>query len=99
MPNLEGRIESRTPMKVVVDLSSFDIRRTAQDGITENVSVHGARVVTSQPWQRNDLLIVRSLLGNLRARARVVYCQWLGRDSFAIGLQLFATAGNWKSRQ
>lgn len=85
-------------MKVVVDLSSLDIRRSAQDGITENVSVHGARVVTSRPWQEDDRLIVRSLLGNFRSRARVVYCQRLGQDSFAIGLQLFAAAGEWQSR-
>jgi len=34
--------------------------------------------------------------GDFRARARVVYCESLGRDSFAIGLQLLAASGGWK---
>ena len=36
------------------------------------------------------------LPGDFRARARVVYCQSLGHQSFAIGLQLLASAGEWK---
>lgn len=90
------RTEDRTPMKITVDLSSLDIRTPAQEGITENVSPRGARVLTSKPWKPNDRLNVRSLLGNFRSRARVVYCVPVDAGQFAIGLQLFATAGNWK---
>jgi len=96
---LQGRGESRTPLKVMVDLSSLDVRRPAQEGITENVSARGARVVTNKPWQPNERLNVRSLLGSFRSRARVVYCQALGHGSFAIGLQLVAAAGDWMSRR
>lgn len=84
-------------MQVTVDLSSLDLRMPAQEGITENVSPRGARVRTRKPWKPNDRLNVRSLLGNLRSRARVVYCVPVDGDQFAIGLQLFATAGAWKS--
>jgi hypothetical protein len=91
------RTEDRTPMKVTVDLSSLDIRTPAQEGVTENVSPRGARVVTNKPWKPNDRLNLRSLLGNFRSRARVVYCVPVDDEKFAIGLQLFATAGNWKS--
>jgi PilZ domain len=90
------RTEDRTPMKITVDLSSLDVRTPAQEGITENVSPRGARVLTSKPWKPNDRLNVRSLLGNFRSRARVVYCVPVDAGQFAIGLQLFATAGNWK---
>jgi PilZ domain len=85
------------PMKVTVDLSSVDIRTPAQEGITENVSPRGARVLTKKPWKPNDRLNVRSLLGNFRSRARVVYCVPVDEGRFAIGLQLFAAAGNWRS--
>jgi hypothetical protein len=91
------RAEDRTPMQVTVDLSSLDIRTPAQEGITENVSPRGARVLTKRPWKPNDRLNVRSLLGNFRSRARVVYCVPVDQEQFAIGLQLFATAGNWRS--
>jgi PilZ domain len=84
-------------MRVSVDLSSLDLRKPAQEGITENVSPRGARVLTTRPWNPNDRLNVRSLLGNFRSRARVVYCTPVDGERFAVGLQLFAIAGNWKS--
>lgn len=89
------RLEDRSPVRVTVDLSGLDIHTVAQQGITENVSARGARVVTSRPWQPNDHVTVRSLLGNLRSRARVVYCQPLGKETFAIGLELFVSVGEW----
>jgi hypothetical protein len=95
--DISKRAEDRTPMKVTVDLSSLDIRTPAQEGVTENVSPRGARVLTHKPWKPNDRLNVRSLLGNFRSRARVVYCVPVDGELFAIGLQLFATAGNWRS--
>lgn len=97
MQTAANRAEERVSIKVVVDLASLDIHLPAQEGVTENVSVRGARVVTSKPWRPNDRLNVRSLLGNFRSRARVVYCQALKNGSYAVGLQLFAAAGNWRS--
>ena len=95
MKNDAHRLESRLSAQVAVDLSGLDIHAGAQQGITENVSARGARVLTSQPWQLNERITVRSLLGNLRSRARVVYCQPLGKGSFAIGLELFVSVGEW----
>jgi hypothetical protein len=95
--DISKRTEDRTPMKINVDLASLDVRMPAQEGITENISPRGARILTSKPWKPNDRLNVRSLLGSFRSRARVVYCVPVDAGQFAIGLQLFATAGNWKS--
>jgi PilZ domain len=89
------RFENRTPVQVTVDLSGLDIHTAAQQGITENVSARGARVVTNHAWQPNEHVKVRSLLGSLRSRARVVYCQPVGKDTFAIGLELFVSVGEW----
>jgi len=90
------RLEERTPLGVRVDLCSLDVRHPAQEGITENVSAHGARVVSSNPWKLNERLNLWALPGDFRARARVVYCEPLGVHSFAIGLQLLAISGGWK---
>jgi len=95
MQNVSGRIESRTPAQVAVDLSSLDVRTPAQEGVTQNISLHGARIVTTRAWRPQDRLNVRSLRGNLRSRARVVYCEPLAGGSFAIGLELFARTGDW----
>ena len=89
------RLEDRAPVHVTVDLSGLDVHTATQQGVTENVSARGARVVTSKPWQPNDHVKVRSLLGSLKSRARVVYCQPVGKDSFAIGLELFVSVGEW----
>jgi len=97
MDAVVSRSDSRFPLRVTVDLRSLDIRQSAQEGVTENVSAHGARVVTYTPWKPNERLNLRSLMGNFKSRARVVYCEPLGANSFAIGLQLFAAAGDWKS--
>jgi len=95
MPTAANRVEDRTPLKVTVDLSSVDVRLPAREGITENVSAHGARVVVSEALPRELRLNVRSMLGSLRSRGRVVYCESLTNGLFAVGLELFATAGDW----
>jgi hypothetical protein len=91
------RVEIRTPMEVLVDLASIDLRMPAQEAVTENISPRGARVLTTKPWKTNERLNVRSLLGNFRSRARVVYCVPTSENRFAVGLQFFAAAGKWRS--
>jgi hypothetical protein len=90
------RAEDRTPMEVPIDLSSVDVRVPAQEGMTVNVSPRGARILTPKPWKPNDRLNVRSLLGSFRSRARVVYCVPTNDKQFAVGLQFFAAAGQWR---
>jgi hypothetical protein len=99
MDSVVRRLDVRVPLRVTVDISSLDVRNHAQEGLTENVSAHGARVVTSKPLPLNEKFNVRSLLGSLRSRARVVYCEPLGVNSFAIGLQMLAVSGEWNISQ
>src|ERR1700694_2393907 len=96
MQAIARRVEERLPLTGRVDLCSLDVRYRAPEALTQNVSAHGARVVSSNPWKLNDRLNLWCLPGDFRARARVVYCEPLGRNSFAIGLQLLASAGQWK---
>jgi hypothetical protein len=95
MQTIAKRLEDRIPLTVRVDLCSLNVRQRVQEALTENVSPHGVRVVSSRPWRTNERLNLHSLPGDFRARARVVYCEPLGVNSFAIGLQLLAAAGNW----
>jgi PilZ domain len=90
------RVEIRTPMEVIVDMASVDVRMPAQEGVTVNVSARGARVLTAKPWKPNDRLNVRSLLGSFRSRARVVYCVPTSGNQFAVGLQFSAAVGKWR---
>ncbi len=96
MQAVARRLEERLPLTIRLDLCSLDVRFRSQEGITENVSAHGARVVSSRPWKRNDRLNLWSTPSDFRARARVAYCVPFGTGSFAIGLQLLASSGEWK---
>jgi hypothetical protein len=96
MQAVARRLEQRIPMTIRVDLCRLDVRHPTQEALTENVSTHGVRIVSSTSWKQNERLNLWSLPGDFRARARVVYCEPLGLHSFALGLQLLAATGEWK---
>src|SRR5260370_36916509 len=96
MQAIARRLERRIPLSGRVDLRSLDVRHPTQEGLTENVSSHGVRVGSSNPWKRNERLHLWSLPGDFRARARVFYCDSLGHRSFAIGVYMLASSGGWK---
>jgi hypothetical protein len=91
------RAEERTHLKVGVDLCGLDVRTPAHSGVTDNVSHHGARILTSKALISNERVNVRSMMGSYRSRARVVYCVPAEDGLFAVGLQFYASAGNWIS--
>ena len=62
---------------------------------TENVCSLGIRVLTEHARQLDERLMIRSLKGNLRRLARVVYCQRLPDGHFAVGLQFQGGAVKW----
>ncbi len=92
------RTEIRTPMKVLVELCSFE-NVTYEFAYTVDVSSHGARVLTKNPWQSNQQLTVRSVQGNLYSHARVAYCQSVDDRSFAIGVELRQPTADWTESQ
>ena len=91
---LSSRTEIRTPMKVLVELCSFE-NVTYEVAYTVDISAHGARVLTKNPWRSNQRLTVRSIQGNLYSSARVAYCQSAGGSTFAIGVELHQPTADW----
>src|SRR6266581_2506824 len=92
-----GRMEKRSVRAVAVELSSPELSHAPETTFTENVSLHGVRVVTRQPWRVGDRLLVKSLEGDFRSQARVTYCQHLPNNALAVGLELFTHAEEWGS--
>jgi hypothetical protein len=78
-----------------VEISAPDEPSIIEITLTENVSRHGARVVTKRHWELNDSVIVKLLRGNQRLGARIAYCKPLKRDAFAVGLQFSSAVGSW----
>src|SRR5437016_14052272 len=87
----EQRMEARIPTKVGLELSGPDEPLIYEIAFTENVSHHGARVVTKRRWSPNDSVLVKLPQESLPSRARITYCQSLKGDEFATGLQFSLT--------
>jgi len=94
----DTRKEKRNLQKLQVLLSPVEEPLLAELGFTENVSTQGLRVLTDWPWPRDTQLIVRSSENELLERARVVYCQPLSGNLFAMGLEFLTWTGEWIMR-
>jgi hypothetical protein len=88
----EQRTEARIPTRVGLELSGPDEPLIYETTFTENVSDHGARVVTKKRWSQNDNVLVK-LPESPSCRARITYCQHLKEDEFATGLQFSFSSG------
>src|SRR5713226_6167640 len=78
---LSGRMERRLPIIVMVRLAQAERASTdeAERTYTDNISTHGARVFSKQPWQSGDEVTITPLNEQLTTCGQVVYCQRLGR--------------------
>ena len=92
-----GRYEERSATAVAVMLTSPDPVSRTELTLTENISGRGARVVTKILWSAKDYLVIKSFEGDLQSEARVIYSQPLREDIYAIGLELIAPTGSWRS--
>ena len=81
-----GRLEKRVRLAVPVELSTLEDPPTTERTSTEDVCPIGARVVIQQPKEKNECVVMRSLVGGVWTQARVVYCHRLSTGHFAIGL-------------
>jgi hypothetical protein len=94
--SLDGRIEKRIPMGIPVYLGSLGKPRTAERVLTENVSPHGARVVTKRRRQPGEDQWITPLSGQFELPAQVIYCQPLANGDFCVGLDFRGCPVNWE---
>ncbi len=93
----QQRMEARIPTRVGLELSGPDEPPIYEITFTENVSRHGARVVTKRRWSPNDSVLVKLPQESLPFRARITYCQPLKADEFAMGLKFSLVVYDWIS--
>jgi hypothetical protein len=91
----QRRTEARILSTVGLELSGLDEPLVYEITFTENVSRHGARVVTKRRRRPNDSVLVKLPQECLPARARITYCQSLKGDKFALGLQFSLPVYSW----
>jgi hypothetical protein len=83
---LPGRIERRMSVNVIACLASQDAA-IPETVTTENISEHGARVISGRQWNANERVVVSDLFGDFRVTAEVVYCERVKEDQYAMGLK------------
>jgi hypothetical protein len=83
-----GRCYKRVAKQVPVEIARSDPALRKETATSENISVRGLRVSTAHGWRAGDYVLLSSPFTKDASLARVVYCQHLGNQRFAIGLEL-----------
>jgi len=83
-----GRSEKRIAKALEVTAYRSDGSSLPEGTFTENVSRHGARIVTMSELELGGTIEIHLPYGGFRLRGRVVYCQPLFAGKFAAGLLL-----------
>jgi len=90
----DKRTSTRKAARVKLELSSLDESPISEITVTENVSHHGARVLTKNRWEPFENVQVTFLAESALAQARIAYCNPSG-DEFATGLQFSLAISPW----
>jgi hypothetical protein len=90
-------MEKRLPIAIVVRLAPAQDHSVNGEEVayTDNVSVHGARVVSHHPWQTGEMIQVTSLKDENTICGKVVYCQKLPDHRYRIGLNFQNRKVTW----
>lgn len=81
-------MEKRLPISMIVRLGHVQDGPVGGEELTytDNVSVHGARVISRQLWHRGEVARLTSLQDEITVQGKVVYCQKLPDDRYTVGL-------------
>ena len=90
-----GRADKRIKKEMMVELALPNIPQRKESAFAQNVSAHGMRLTTEHIWRPGEHVQLSSLESGFRTQARVVYCQLLETNKFAVGLELFAPTQEW----
>ena len=92
-----GRFERRVAKSEALELLHLGESPTPRvEAITENVSPRGTRVITDSVCVPGESVRLGAPKERLSLPARVVYCQRLGENKFAVGLQLNVRLEKWQ---
>lgn len=95
MPVRSGRFEKRIRLAIPVQISDPLDPVATERATTENFCSKGIRILAEQARDQNERLIITAPADDLRASARVVYCQKVQDGRYALGLQFERLAGDW----
>ena len=91
----DGRLEKRLATSVPVYLASLEEPHARERTLTENVSPHGARVVSKRSWRLGEEVLITPLTGEFPQVGRVIYCLPKTQDLFCLGVEFPDRTVNW----
>jgi len=83
----DGRLEKRLPTSITVYLAPLEDPRAPERTVTENVSPHGARVISKRLWRLGEEPLITPLTGEFPRAGRVIYCLPKTQDRFFLGVE------------
>ncbi len=94
-----GRMEKRIPIAIVVRLTRAQDQPASKPELTytDNISAHGAGVVSSRPWQIGEVAQVTSLKDEITISGKVTYCLMLPGNRYFIGLNFQDRRVTWSA--
>ncbi len=97
---LDGRMEKRLSIAIVVRLTrSGDLSPRSPGAIeltyTDNVSAHGACVISRRPWRLGEIVEVTALEDEVPLRGKVVHCHKHTDDHYLVGLAFNRNQVTW----
>jgi hypothetical protein len=90
-----GRSDKRIPKRMAVELVPPDAPQVKEAATAQNVSARGMRVTTEHVLRPGKSVVLSHPQSGFRTKARVIYCQRIEKDKFAVGLELEASPGEW----
>jgi len=94
----EGRLEKRLTMSVPVYLASLGEPRARERTVTENVSPHGARVISKRSWRSGEEALIAPLTGEFPQVGTVVYSRHKnGGGRFCLGVEFPHRSVKWEN--
>jgi PilZ domain len=90
-------MEKRVPVVIVVHLARAEDHTAAGPELThtDNISAHGAGVISSRQWKRGELAEVTSLNDRITLRGRVAHCAKREEGRYYVGLYFNEQEVSW----
>jgi hypothetical protein len=94
----EGKeMEKRIPIAIVVHLArvGHQTAESAELTFTDNISAHGACVISARHWKAGEMAEVTSLNDKIMLVGRVTYCQKRADARYGVGLNFRDREVTW----
>lgn len=90
-------MEKRVPIAIVVHLARAEdnTAERAELTFTDNISAHGACVVSAQRWKPGEIAEVTSLNDKIMLVGKVTHCQKRGDARYSVGLNFSDREVTW----